>query len=878
MMIHYEHHLKNGGALTLHFCHPVWKPASQSEIRLFTGDESPVPKVDSLQILGMCIESNGTNEATLRQITAKAESALGLIRRISNRHRGIKKDNLIRIIHPSVLCDFSNSVAMHNWHVAERSVHHSLIRKVFKHALGLPVNTRTENPFNLDVHNTLEEIIEVQEHSQLLRLSGTKSGRKILDDFGLNFIHQCPDSMRIPRDIRSQLHIIPISCNMHPAHNVSRRRAKSRALLEHVRSNPTDARFVDAAPYVLQEAFPVVIVDSNSRLTCSTTPTASLSLVSPFIPARGEMASDPPEMIEATEPKPVLDDSGIEKPKRGRRGSDKDVSTQKDGEPMDDVPVPQTASADAMDTLKLRLIAAAVIVLIGCLFIVLTFLGVFKRSGRAISLPCVGEECHEVVLKADWLMDRHIKPCRDFYRHVCHHWIDKPANKPPTSFMMDMAHNYTKIWHRKLTEDHIRGDYAPLKQDASQFYHSCLVFYEAPLDVDAVTGELFHALQLPLNKWLKEKRPENFFHDIIRLSVVNRFHSLVSTTPIVTDSDKTLLIRRESPFHLLVNPIHERHLGQYARGVLKAIGKKQASDAIIDEVLKLDLKRARMVVEDGRTERSIEDSDCQRFPTSMWRRALRKALSAKEQEVHVEIEAPDIICEDLNAVLVRTTTLARPLYILALLAVPVLTYDYELSGERDWVAVKGACYRATGVAFEDVWLQLLSSFLAVSNSVEKAVDAFMDLIKLRMRDHLRDRNWMSEQDRSATLGRLAKVRLTRFRGAGLTVRAVMCYSDKFSVTANFTSNMVALRSRDVQKCLFYPEFSGSDARVVQILAGTDVVADPGTLTVYLPVSFTIPPMYHRRVDSDKFVNTALMGVQLARKVAIAPDFLLQLEA
>lgn len=516
--------------------------------------------------------------------------------------------------------------------------------------------------------------------------------------------------------------------------------------------------------------------------------------------------------------------------------------------------------------MKIRLIAAAVIVLIGCLFIVLTFLGVFKRSGRAISLPCVGEECHEVVLKADWLMDRHIKPCRDFYRHVCHHWIDKPANKPPTSFMIDMAHNYTKIWHRKLTEDHIKGDYAPLKQDASQFYHSCLVFYEAPLDVDAVTEELFHALQLPLNKWLKEKRPENFFHDIIRLSVVNRFHSLVSTTPIVTDSDKTLLIRRESPFHLLVNPIHERHLGQYARGVLKAIGKKQASDAIIDEVLKLDLKRARMVVEDGRTERSIEEFDCQRFPTSMWRRALRKALSAKEQEVHVEIEAPDIICEDLNAVLVRTTTLARPLYVLALLAVPVLTYDYELSGERDWVAVKGACYRATGVAFEDVWLQLLSSFLAVSNSVEKAVDAYMDLIKLRVRDHLRDRNWMSEQDRSATLGRLAKVRLTRFRGAGLTVRAVMCYSDKFSVTANFTSNMVALRSRDVQKCLFYPEFSGSDARVVQILAGTDVVADPGTLTVYLPVSFTIPPMYHRRVDNDKFVNTALMGVQLARKV------------
>ncbi|XP_037524587.2 uncharacterized protein LOC119401725 [Rhipicephalus sanguineus] len=468
--------------------------------------------------------------------------------------------------------------------------------------------------------------------------------------------------------------------------------------------------------------------------------------------------------------------------------------------------------------------------------------------------------------KVDLLMDSHIKPCRDFYRHVCRHWIDRPADQPPTSFMIDMASNYTKIWHRKLTQDHIVGDYVPLKQDASHFYRSCLVFHETPIDVGAATEELFNALDLTLTNWFKEKSPENFFRDIIRLSLVNRFHTLVSTTPIVTDSDKTLLIRRESPFHLLVNPIYERHLEQYASGVLRAIGKKYASDAVIDEVLKLDLKRARMVVEDSRTERSLEDAGCQGFPATMWRRALQKVLSAKEQQVDVKIEAADTICEDLNAVLVRTNSSARPLYVLALLAVPVVTYDYELSGDRDPVLVKGVCYHATGVAFEDVWLQLLSSFLDVSNRIEKAVDAYMDLVKLRMNDHLRDRSWMSERDRSAALGRLSKVRLSRFRGAGLTVRAVMCNSDKYSMTANFTTNLVALRSRDIQKCLFYPEFSGNDAHVIKILAGTDLIVDPETLTVYVPVSFTIPPMYHRQVDSDKFVNMALMGVQLARKV------------
>ncbi|KAL1429387.1 hypothetical protein MTO96_002437 [Rhipicephalus appendiculatus] len=38
------------------------------------------------------------------------------------------------------------------------------------------------------------------------------------------------------------------------------------------------------------------------------------------------MASNPPEMKEATEPKAAPDEPGMEKPKKGRRGSDKERS------------------------------------------------------------------------------------------------------------------------------------------------------------------------------------------------------------------------------------------------------------------------------------------------------------------------------------------------------------------------------------------------------------------------------------------------------------------------------------------------------------------------------------------------------------------------
>ncbi|KAH7941165.1 hypothetical protein HPB49_010578 [Dermacentor silvarum] len=65
---------------------------------------------------------------------------------------------------------------------------------------------------------------------QVLRLSCTPAGRKILDEMGLYPVHQCPDAVWIPSDIRSQIHIAPIPRNMHPAHNVGRRRARATSM------------------------------------------------------------------------------------------------------------------------------------------------------------------------------------------------------------------------------------------------------------------------------------------------------------------------------------------------------------------------------------------------------------------------------------------------------------------------------------------------------------------------------------------------------------------------------------------------------------------------------------------------------------------------
>ncbi|XP_065298511.1 uncharacterized protein [Dermacentor albipictus] len=142
--------------------HRSWKPAKESHITLFTGKGSPVPRVDTIRVLGMFIESNGANGGALKRICSKAESTLGLSRRIANRYRGIREDNLIRIIHAFVLCHLAYSRAMQNWLVSERNKISALIRRVLNLSLGLPIRTHTKDLLILGIHNTFEEIVEAQ--------------------------------------------------------------------------------------------------------------------------------------------------------------------------------------------------------------------------------------------------------------------------------------------------------------------------------------------------------------------------------------------------------------------------------------------------------------------------------------------------------------------------------------------------------------------------------------------------------------------------------------------------------------------------------------------------------------------------------------------
>ncbi|XP_037512407.1 uncharacterized protein LOC119389277 [Rhipicephalus sanguineus] len=244
-----------------------WKPIAESEIKLLTGDGAAIPRVDSIRVLGMTIASNGSNAKTILKLATKTDNAVRLVRRVANRHHGLKEDNLIRLVNAFVLCHFSYVAAMHNWQRAERDKLNVLLRKITKRALGIPIRTRTERLLQLGVHNTLEEIAEAQERAQIARLSTSQAGRHILRELGHSPAEVKEKMRQLPREIRDLITVAPIPRNVHPEHNRGRRRARAAAILKQIRSEERSVSFVDAAAYRGSRAFSAVVVDSKQQIT-----------------------------------------------------------------------------------------------------------------------------------------------------------------------------------------------------------------------------------------------------------------------------------------------------------------------------------------------------------------------------------------------------------------------------------------------------------------------------------------------------------------------------------------------------------------------------------------------------------------------------------
>lgn len=143
---------------------------------------------------------------------------------------------------------------------ADKSKVDTLLRKVYKVALGLPIRTSTEKFFALGLNNTLEEMVEAHLTAQYERLSRTPAGRYTLAEAGIRFTPALSPKINISSDQRAHLKILPIPRNMNPTYHTERRIERAKALHSRFETN-TKTAYVDAAELNGHQGFSVAVVN-----------------------------------------------------------------------------------------------------------------------------------------------------------------------------------------------------------------------------------------------------------------------------------------------------------------------------------------------------------------------------------------------------------------------------------------------------------------------------------------------------------------------------------------------------------------------------------------------------------------------------------------
>ncbi|XP_077544819.1 uncharacterized protein LOC144157995 [Haemaphysalis longicornis] len=77
--------------------------ATEPDINLKTKDETAIPHVKSLRVLGLHIDALRHNGLTIKKLDTKVATAIRLIRKVSARHAGMKEASLLRLVQSFVV-------------------------------------------------------------------------------------------------------------------------------------------------------------------------------------------------------------------------------------------------------------------------------------------------------------------------------------------------------------------------------------------------------------------------------------------------------------------------------------------------------------------------------------------------------------------------------------------------------------------------------------------------------------------------------------------------------------------------------------------------------------------------------------------------------
>ncbi|KAG0410297.1 hypothetical protein HPB47_012593 [Ixodes persulcatus] len=163
---------------------PRRKKGEQENVRI-TIDGTNITPTTQARILGVIFQNNGKAGASIDKIKVSTEQISNMIRRVTNRRRGLKEDDALTLVQAFVTSRIVYAAPYLKLLKKDRDQLNVIIRKATKMALGMPRHSSTNKLLGMAKHNVVEELIKAHLSNQRVRLSQTSAGGRVLARLGL---------------------------------------------------------------------------------------------------------------------------------------------------------------------------------------------------------------------------------------------------------------------------------------------------------------------------------------------------------------------------------------------------------------------------------------------------------------------------------------------------------------------------------------------------------------------------------------------------------------------------------------------------------------------------------------------------------------------
>ncbi|XP_075554181.1 uncharacterized protein LOC142587185 [Dermacentor variabilis] len=241
---------------------PSPKCTTKIELSLPNG---PITEYDQIRVLGLFIHKHRRVDTTLAKLRKVGDQVGRMVRRVSNKRGGLRCKDALRLAHAFVTSRVLYSTPYLHLRRCDENALEVILRKIYKRALDLPINTSNQRLLGLGMVNTFAELREAHLTNHYTRLSKTPSGRRLLARLHIHHPTLTEERVRIPEIWRYALHVRPLPANMTRDDHSGRRLARAEALARHY-GNKHGVFYADASGPHHGGWFTAAVVHQNTAV------------------------------------------------------------------------------------------------------------------------------------------------------------------------------------------------------------------------------------------------------------------------------------------------------------------------------------------------------------------------------------------------------------------------------------------------------------------------------------------------------------------------------------------------------------------------------------------------------------------------------------